>query len=166
MNRVYLMRTDRQDLSAAAWGLLEQILGHLPAVAREAHGKPFFPDHPALHFSLSHTKGAVACTISDRPCGLDIERESRRVNLSVAERFFTPKEAAYVGNNAPRFLEVWTRKEALIKRSGGMFRPLKELETTGHPQIQTKLHAGILISYCDENPEFSVYIVNQSKYIG
>ncbi len=166
MNRVYLMHTDKQNLSAAAWGLLEQILGHLPAVERGVHGKPFFPDHPAVHFSLSHTKGAVACVISDRPCGLDIERESRKVNLSVVKRFFTSKEAAYIGNNAPRFLEVWTRKEALIKRVGGMFRPLKELETTGHPQIQTKRHDGILISYCDENPEFSIIIVNQSKYIG
>ncbi|MBE6906704.1 MAG: 4'-phosphopantetheinyl transferase superfamily protein [Ruminococcaceae bacterium] len=166
MSRVYLMRTDRQDLSAAAWGLLEQILGHLPAVERGPHGKPFFPDHPDLQFSLSHTKGAVACAVSDRPCGLDIELENRKVNLAVARRFFTPREMIDTGNDALRFLEVWTRKEALIKRSGGMPCPLKELETIGHPEILTKLHSGFVISHCNEIPEFTVTIVNQIYDIG
>lgn len=160
MNLVYLMRTDSQDLSAAAWGLLEQILGYLPAVERGPHGKPFFPDHPDLQFSLSHTKGAVACAVSARPCGLDIESESRRVNFAVAGRFFTPREMIDTGTDALRFLEVWTRKEALIKRSGGLPCPLKELETTGHPEILTKLHSGFVISYCNEAPEFTAKIVN------
>ncbi len=166
MSRVYLMHTDKQDLSAAAWGLLEQILGYLPAVERGPHGKPFFPDRPGLQFSLSHTKGVVACAVSDRPCGLDIELENRKVNLAAARRFFTPREIAYAGNDVQRFLEVWTRKEALIKRDGGMPCPLNELETTGHPEILTKLHSGCVISYCNQVPEFIITIVNQINYIG
>ena len=167
MNRVYLMHTDRQDLSAAAaWGLLEQILGPLPSVERGPHGKPFFTDYPELQFSLSHTKGAVACAISDSPCGVDIELENRRVNLAVSRRFFTPREVAYIGCDTLRFLEVWTRKEAILKRRGGLPCPLKELETTGHPEILTRLQNGFVISYCSQIPEFTVSIVNLDDICG
>ena len=43
--------------------------GTVGTVARTGTGKPFFPDAPALHFSLSHTPGLVVCAIGDRPCG-------------------------------------------------------------------------------------------------
>ena len=45
----------------------------LPRVARTEKGKPYFPDFPNLHFSLSHTNGASLCALSDSLVGVDIE---------------------------------------------------------------------------------------------
>ena len=43
------------------------------APAYTPHGKPYFPEHPDVHFNLSHTAGAVLVGLSDRPVGVDIE---------------------------------------------------------------------------------------------
>ena len=46
----------------------------LPPIRTTSLGKPYFPDHPDVHFNLSHTAGAVLVALSDRPVGVDIER--------------------------------------------------------------------------------------------
>ena len=46
----------------------------LPRIGVDELGKPFFPDHPDTHFSLSHTAGAAAAALADTPVGVDIER--------------------------------------------------------------------------------------------
>lgn len=45
----------------------------LPRIEVDELGKPFFPDHPDTHFSLSHTAGAAAAALADTPVGVDIE---------------------------------------------------------------------------------------------
>ena len=56
-------------------------------------GKPYFAGRPDIHFSLSHTKGAVMCAISGSEVGCDIERIDRRMDLeSVAARILTEEE--------------------------------------------------------------------------
>ena len=56
-------------------------------------GKPYFTGRPDIHFSLSHTKGAVMCAISGSEVGCDIERIDRRMDLeSVAARILTEEE--------------------------------------------------------------------------
>src|SRR5574344_1538452 len=37
------------------------------------HGKPSIIGHDDVHFNLSHGKTAVACAISEKPIGIDIE---------------------------------------------------------------------------------------------
>ena len=44
----------------------------LPRIEVDELGKPFFPDHPDTHFSLSHTAGAAAAVLADTPVGVDI----------------------------------------------------------------------------------------------
>lgn len=39
----------------------------LPRIEVDELGKPFFPDHPDTHFSLSHTAGAAAAALADMP---------------------------------------------------------------------------------------------------
>ena len=102
--------------AADAWGLQR-----LPALARLAAGKPFFPDRPELHFNLSHTVGWSLCALSDAPVGVDIEAlRPRREGL--AERILSPKELEWYrahGGDTAALLTLWTRKEALCKRGGG-----------------------------------------------
>ncbi|MEM1483560.1 4'-phosphopantetheinyl transferase superfamily protein [Oscillospiraceae bacterium PP1C4] len=154
-NIVYLMPTDTTELSAAAHALLEHVLGFPVRIARGAHGKPFLPEHSGLHFNLSHTSGAVVCALSGHPVGVDIER-ARPVRPALAARCFTQAEREYAVDEA-RFLEVWTRKEALLKRDGrGITVPLRELETTNHPAISTLVVDGFTLSFCGEPSAFKL----------
>lgn len=69
----------------------------LPRIEVDELGKPFFPDHPDIHFSLSHTAGAAAAALADTPVGVDIERV-RPVSVRAMERIAGVRtEAAFFG---------------------------------------------------------------------
>jgi 4'-phosphopantetheinyl transferase len=78
-----------------------------------------------LHFSLSHTRGLVACAVSlDHEIGLDVEASDRAGDgLDIAGRFFAPAELTLLRAAAPDdrpelFARIWTLKEAYIKATG------------------------------------------------
>ena len=48
-------------------------LGVLPAMARGADGKPYFPGEPELHFNVSHSGGLALCGAGEAPLGVDVE---------------------------------------------------------------------------------------------
>ena len=99
-----------------AYGILRQALWELyrwrelPPIALSAQGKPRFPDFPEVHFSLSHTTGAVLVGLSDQPLGVDIEKLR-----PISER--TMKRLADVTNEVA-FFQSWVRREARFKRDG------------------------------------------------
>lgn len=152
---VWFARKDAPNQSAAVRELLARALGYMPRLVYGAHGKPFLPDEPERHISLAHTRGAVVCAVSSRPVGVDIESCARRISMRVAERFFTPCERAYAVD-AARFLEVWTRKEAFVKRDGrGISLPMNTVETCGRVDLVTRVERGYVISVCGEAPDFA-----------
>ncbi len=82
----------------------------LPEVALGRLGKPFFPEHPEVHFNISHSSGAVLVGVSDKEIGVDIERirpMGQRMMLRMAR--VSTEEA---------FFQSWVRREARAKRSG------------------------------------------------
>ena len=104
--------------------------------ATNEHGKPSIkssdPQVRTLSFSLSHTRGCVACAISSNAAlGIDVERsdQSRRVE-EIADRYFSENEAAWMRQCSDelrnvRFAELWTLKEAFLKAVGvGLFGSL------------------------------------------
>ena len=101
------------------------------------YGRPFVAapaTSTALHFSLSHADGCVACVVSGHETvGVDVETVSRRVApLSTALRFFAPEEVETLrGLPEPaaieRFFDYWTLKEAYVKARGiGLLLPLDQ----------------------------------------
>ncbi|TYO66068.1 4'-phosphopantetheinyl transferase superfamily protein [Bradyrhizobium hipponense] len=99
------------------------------------YGRPFVAapaTSTALHFSLTHADGCVACVVSRHEAvGVDVETVSRRVApLSTALRFFAPEEIETLrGLPEPaaieRFFDYWTLKEAYLKARGfGLNLPL------------------------------------------
>lgn len=82
----------------------------IPETALTSMGKPYFPDHPDVHFNISHTAGAVLVGISDEPIGVDIER-IRPVSERAMQRI-----AGVASEKA--FFESWVRREARAKRAG------------------------------------------------
>ncbi|MGE0259335.1 MAG: 4'-phosphopantetheinyl transferase superfamily protein [Alphaproteobacteria bacterium] len=94
-----------------------------------AHGKPvaWVGGAPApLSFNLSHTAGMVglaAAAVPGREIGFDLENLGRKVDLKVADRYFTPPEVAWIAalpepERSRGFLRLWTLKEAFIKATG------------------------------------------------
>jgi 4'-phosphopantetheinyl transferase len=91
----------------------------------DAAGKPSLRTDPTLSFNLSHTRRLVACAIAaGTPVGIDVERTTRLLDAGeLAERYFSPFEVASLARCTedavrPRFLELWTLKEAFVKAVG------------------------------------------------
>jgi phosphopantetheine--protein transferase-like protein len=87
-------------------------------------GKPVLEPGTGAHFSVSYRRGWGAIALAEAPVGVDIETMSADEDaVEIARRSFHPDEAAHLrelGDDAFRgtFLELWTRKEALIKAAG------------------------------------------------
>lgn len=90
------------------------------ALDRLESGQPVLTGLPCC-ISLSHSGSWVMCALCDRPVGADIE-----VIIPRGQRLLkwacTAEEQAYIlasGQFDPlRFMQVWTAKEAVLKRSG------------------------------------------------
>jgi len=126
-----------------AHGLLRIALSRHAAVSPEAwtfrvgaYGQPSIATPvTGLRFSLSHTRGLVACAVTERRAlGIDVEAAARPAPMEVAERCFTPGERHDIGAAAPsdrarRFFEYWTLKEAYAKARGlGLWLPFDRFE--------------------------------------
>lgn len=84
-------------------------------------GKPYLKDD-SLYFSLSHSNGIVALTVSKEEIGLDIEL-IKPVKDSVAKRIMNENEYCIYSSldknkKITYFYEVWTSKEAYVKKLG------------------------------------------------
>lgn len=138
------------------WGL-----HRLPAIIRLSAGKPVFRCQPELHFNLSHSGSFALCALSDEPVGVDIEAvRPRREGL--ARRILSPGEFAWYeghGASAEALLTLWTRKEALCKRSGqGLSFPVREItpplpeDPSGPPYLLSAAGSGWVASVCAAVP--------------
>lgn len=94
---------------------------------RTPRGKPYAENAP--FFNFSHSGDWILCAVSDTPVGADIETP-RTVSPILLRRVCTPAELAYIGDDAKRFLEIWTAKEAYLKYRGtGICGDLRKIET-------------------------------------
>lgn len=86
-----------------------------------AQGKPQAPG-TGLEFSVSHSGNWVVCITAAVPVGIDTELP-RPFNAHVAQRVCGPSELSYISKDPqPRFLRIWTLKEAYGKMTGsGIF---------------------------------------------
>lgn len=142
-------------------GLLRETLGRYLGLSakdlvllRGEFGKPYLEGHP-IHFNLSDTKDAVLVALSKHPIGVDIETMQRRVDhLAVSEHYFTPEEVeaiALSSDTKRRFLEYWTRKEAVLKASGvGIMDDLKVLRVDGGVNRMTIQHEAFMALAAEE----------------
>ncbi|MEO8069368.1 MAG: 4'-phosphopantetheinyl transferase superfamily protein [Flavobacteriales bacterium] len=123
----FLHDTDRERY-LLGHGYLREVLGWATGqqpgaitFERGQFGKPTMRG-TALHFNFSDTKDAVIVAIGREELGVDIETMHRRVDhMAVAEHYFTAEEIANINASSEpkrRFLDFWTRKEAILKASG------------------------------------------------
>lgn len=114
------------------------------------HGKPYMPEHPEIHFNLSHCVKGVACAVGDAPVGVDI-CEIRDFNDNMAARVLCTNEAErlrHADNKNACFAEIWSRKEAYLKMLGtGIVDGLRDVDTTAL-SITTQVVGDCLLSMC------------------
>lgn len=120
-----------------AYGLLSALLAEtegmapLPKIVRTETGKPYFPDRPDLHFSVSHSGGLSLCALADTPVGADVElvrpRSPKLPRYALSHREYAWYEGR--GSRWEDFYTLWTLKEARVKCTGeGIFRrPVREV---------------------------------------
>lgn len=91
------------------------------------------PGAQRVHFNLSHSGDLVICAVGEKAVGCDIEKITEEPE-GVAEHFFHPSEAAYLGTfqgqaRTEMFYRLWTWKESYVKMTGeGMQLPLQDFE--------------------------------------
>ena len=104
-------------------------------------GKPFLPEHPDLHFNLSHAADLALVAVSrGGPLGVDIEQihsdstvdSTSSLVLSDPERDQLRRLSG--ASRCERFARFWTRKEAYIKADGrGMQLQLDRIDVATSP---------------------------------
>lgn len=101
--------------------LLRGLDAPLPFAYRyEKSGKPYLINFP-YYFNLSHSGDYVACALSDREVGVDLQVHRAAGIQRVAGRFFSPAEADALMRAEDReafFFRLWARKEAYGKLTG------------------------------------------------
>lgn len=123
-----------------AWQLLHSLLtehNFIPASLPLAdltytvddYGKPqlslaAITNYKSIHFSISHTKTAIAVAIDHAPVGIDVETIVSPARISdrhFLDRTMSPAEQQQIAaadDPCLAFTELWTRKEALVKLLG------------------------------------------------
>ena len=147
--------TDRERF-VLGHGLLRSLIGRylqrdgsLVRYARGPFGKPFL-EGKDLRFSFSDTKDAVLVAFAHgAEIGADIETMERTVDHgAVSEHYFTAEETSDIAsatNGKRRFLELWTRKEAVLKASGvGIMDDLHVLRVNGSKQEMAITHEAFI----------------------
>ena len=139
------------------------------------HGKPSLAGQTGvrpIRFNLAHSADlAVIAVTHGREVGVDVERLDARVDsLEIAERFFSPREAAALRGRSPSaqtraFFHCWTRKEAYLKARGmGVTWPLDRVEVSVSPG------RAALLNVCDDPAELSRWSVQdlnpEPGYVG
>jgi 4'-phosphopantetheinyl transferase len=120
--------------------MLGGMLGMAPAALEFVigeHGKPELAHeaHAGVRFNLSHTKGLVACGVTQSDdLGVDVEQIERKLEVdSLARSVFSDDEQAALALldgavRRERFFQHWTLKEAYVKAMGrGISLPLRSL---------------------------------------
>lgn len=111
------------------------------------NGKPRF-EGDKLHFNISHSANWVACAVSNKEIGLDIQVISE-CNLAICDRYFGEDEKNYILSSENRdlaFTEIWCKKEAKLKASGvGLKGGLAEFSVL---EIETELFFTCIEDVC------------------
>ena len=129
------------------------------------NGKPMLPDFPQIHFNLSHSKGVVACAVSDVEVGVDVQHITP-ISDKVAKRVLTETEyALFIQSFEPNdfFCEIWTVKESYLKKTGqGITVELRDI--TADAIKDKKVFCGKDYFCCVCGPEMQIKHVRRNDF--
>jgi 4'-phosphopantetheinyl transferase len=128
---------------------------------RTEKGKPYVIGHDDIDFNISHTKGMILCSVTDKGrVGVDVER-IRHIKYNIMKRCFNLEEISYVEQlplTDRKFFEIWTKKEAYTKYLGtGLTIDITTIN------MLSKEHSDKLYSFGSEDYIFSIYCDDNKK---
>lgn len=92
------------------------------SIFKDANGKTYVDSKYGLYINVSHSGEYVVGIISDKNCGIDVEK-IEDIDISMFDTVFTKQEMQYI-NSFPKekqlekFYEIWTIKESYTKYVG------------------------------------------------
>ncbi len=117
----------RKEISAYCGVIAEKII-----FSKNESGKPVVINIP-VEFNISHSGDMVACVVSGKSVGIDIEKIGR-IDIKTAGFFCTEKDMEYFLHETDaevrnrRLYEIWTAKEAAAKCFGTDLDHLKSID--------------------------------------
>lgn len=152
-----------KKLSAGAYLLLDKLLKEEnitnPIFKTEKYGKAYISNFENVHFNLSHSGKLVACAISDKKVGVDIEYNDPAIDLNIAKHYFYNSEYERIMNSqnpSDEFFKFWVLKESYMKYTGlGFNLPLDKFEIIINNKIKLKND--------ENNLKFSLFDVDEYK---
>ena len=114
-----------KKLSAGAYLLLNKLLKEEnivnPIFKTEEYGKSYISNYNNIYFNLSHSGRMVACAISDKEIGVDIEYNDPEIDLDIAKHYFYNSEYRNIIKSktpSDEFYKYWVLKESYMKYTG------------------------------------------------
>ncbi len=121
------------------------------------NGKPFCD---FCCFNISHSDDAVACAVSERNVGIDIQK-IKSVKPREKYKFFTHQENEYVNYDKDllneRYIEIFTKKEAAVKFLGEKISYAANIDTFSHRfAFKTEKFDDYYLTVCFEKSDGNV----------
>lgn len=162
--RLQAIATERRraQFLAARWlarTLLSKVFGNAPAawsLQAVPDAPPAVTGRPDLFLTVSHSGGWVACACSTQAIGLDLEAPERARDIAgLIEVCCTPAEQALLATAADPtalFYELWTVKEAWLKRRQEWIAPSRLQQLDAAPSAQGEVRTwrapGLQLALC------------------
>lgn len=127
--------------TVAAEMLVKEMLSEDICIEIADNGKPYTKD---AYFSISHTENLVVCVVSQRPIGIDIER-IKPYDDRLCKRITNEREYKYINKDAEKLWEIWTLKEAIIKKDGKGISSIKTTDTFAQINKQKYVYEDFII---------------------
>lgn len=163
-----------EKMHDCAYNLCREMLSGLGVSSQIEKEKSGKPRAFGAFISISHSHGAVCCAVNARAgelkidnallfcydadfcdIGVDIEpiHTSHKIR-KIAEKIFSPAEREYLraGEEYERFFNIYTRKEAYLKKTGAGLSGIKMADTFSLPDTFITER----INLCDREYIFSV----------
>ena len=115
-------------------------------------------------FSLSHTFGASAVVIAEKPCGVDVEYAPKFFEKCAYKPFiasFLKQIGENESLNAGDALKLWTQKESVYKRAGsGVFSP-KKIDVQNENVLTEKSGDYVLSVSTTDKENVKIYVLKE-----
>jgi phosphopantetheinyl transferase len=139
----------REDSSRLMYMCLQHHFGFLPAIQREAKGKPVFvsPEHGA--FSVSHSRDLFVLAVGRcEALGVDVEVPVEgKDHTRLMKKYFSSEEREHCKENTGGFYRIWTAKEACCKLIGEGMGALNRIVLSWDPLCAKMAGYGTMYVY-------------------
>lgn len=121
-------------------------------IIRGQNGKPYIKNSD-IKYSVSHKKNYMVAVFSYDEIGIDIEILTDKDYSGIVDRYFFEDEREYILSSISkleqnkRFFEIWTKKEAYIKKYALNISYIKKIDSL-REDIKTFKMNDLIISVC------------------